>query len=295
MPAINAIQLSCAERLIDHKVVECYINPATGLAEFKYIGRDQPAGTLDVRYSLPADQYTPKVDIVVVTGYDPPAYRWFGDSWIDMLNDENKSPDSPRIICPEEIYESCGGAVCVDDNWKETAYVSYVRPLMVESVLAEKLGTDPAYTIVPPYDSLVGFIYKLDHSGGEDNDITHSDTSRCIVALGQYFAGGDIRGGDRGGPSAYIPSELSECGIPLGAPARTKLFTTNMTTYNPHTNENEGDIESLNQIIWMGNRVSACKCDKGRFYDVTDLFFADKNERRANVINIESIPPKTFG
>ena len=174
MPSLSAIQLSCAERIIDEKIVECKINEY-GIAEFYYVSRDQDPGYLDIRWWVPADQYTPAFDLVVVTGYDPPAYRWFGN-WDDYMKDEREK------ICPADEI-SCGGDMeCLEASWTEEAYVTFRKPILVGSVFDDMVKE--VYELEPPFDSHIGTAFAIDQGGDNlDHDVTMSETTRFFQRL----------------------------------------------------------------------------------------------------------------
>jgi hypothetical protein len=170
MPAMDAINLSLAENMIDGKFIEVYAD-TDGFAFFQEIYPNAPTVELDIRTCVPTSSIDNKVDLVIVRGYDTPPVRSF-KSFEELQWQEIES-----LAFYVPTY--CQGKLFATEAWR-----SYKDPVLET---AYNDGVDNLYEL-QEFESLAGYV--IDFDGSTDVNVkynfSNTTTKNVEIALGGW-------------------------------------------------------------------------------------------------------------
>ncbi len=240
--ASQMVNLSCAEALKKGKFIEVYMD-GDGIARLRSIGETHP-GKLDIRYAVPTGVFRFPIDVVTVTGWDPPPYQWVGSQWRNYLS-------NGQLIELPDIQD----VECRSLELKKVALIKYDKPLIV-SQWNDMIRSEYELN---SWDRFIGCIYLIDWEGGAPySTLTFSEQTREWVYIDPYHLNVYRYTANRN-EAIQVPGTLTYCWLDESEPIFT--YGSGVTIgpfyhYEAQWNRNVSDLESVSKVLLLGHRVT---------------------------------------
>lgn len=162
MNAIDAIRLSLTEGLVNEEWWDIYEDGTGGVYFQNVLGNNVETVALDIRFCMPTSTKTNQVDMVIVSGYDPPPT-------VEVLPFKDVVPAGLGEVNPvsitgqEDLFTVYAGDLLKNTRHgnlaSSTAVKSYRDPVIVESYGGQENA--PFYD-VKAFEKVLGYVVDID-------------------------------------------------------------------------------------------------------------------------------------
>lgn len=234
MQASQALNISLGAELKDQVLREAYMNGA-GIVEFVEVGGSSPAN-IEELFGVSTSSLKTPIDLVIVTGYDPPIRRWLGAE-VDYL--KNKEIYGP----PDQVKD----AVCHGGTLDKVAYISFE-----DGVLSSDYGQTVGANSIGKFDNHIGFIYKVNNPGGSEVSwsISKNETREFIRLNASSVAGAfaEYDGAPAGGAGCWYKTSVA---------CSTTMQLGPFKKDDPEWGVKVNDFSNIARIFFIGRAVNS--------------------------------------
>jgi hypothetical protein len=195
MSALEAIKLSLAENMLDGEWWEVVEDGEGGVFLQLVYNSGAPGRTvqLDPRMCIPTTNKKNEVDIVIVTGYDPPPCRYAGD-FNDVVErgigagiNPTVLPDRMFVIDEAQLFDTCHARQLQNVTTK-----SYPDPLKGQGDIQFQSQTDNPFYKLKEFEKLVTWVIRVTGMPTENSQAALVDYNFAETTSWLYTVPGPI-------------------------------------------------------------------------------------------------------